>query len=64
MTKREQLQAIVDDAVKENPDYYSFFIEWRGGWWARPEQPRHFCDTGEFLGYNFEQAKKQLLTML
>jgi hypothetical protein len=64
VTKREQLQAIADDAVKENPEYYNFTIEWKGGWWAIPEEKRHFNDQGEFLGYNFKQAEKTLLFLL
>lgn len=64
MTKREQLQAIADEGVNMNPDYWAFTIEWRGGWWAIPEEPRHLNDQGEFLGYNFKQAKNKLAFLL
>jgi hypothetical protein len=64
MNKREKLQAIADEGVKMNPDNHPFSIEWRGGWWAIPEEPRHFGDRGEFLGYNFKQAQNQLSFLL
>lgn len=66
MTKREQLQKIVDDAVIENSDLFEFTVEFRGrgGWWAIPDQLRWFNDCGEFLGHKYEEAESMLKSIL
>jgi hypothetical protein len=66
VTKREQLQKIIDDAVEEKPILYRYYAEFRGrgGWWAVPEQQRFFGDNGEYLGPDFRTAKQTLMSLL
>jgi hypothetical protein len=61
MTKREKLQAIVDEALSKNDSLHQFWVEYRPfqGWYAVCE-PRWFGDDGEYLGANYSQAKRGL----
>jgi hypothetical protein len=63
-SRAEYLQQLADSL--RTPEQYQFSIEFRGrgGWFAVADERRHFCDNGEFLGYNWQQAEKTLRTLL
>lgn len=65
MTKQEQLQQLVDHYIENDDTLYQFSVEFRGrsGWWAVPDEYRYFGDKGEYLGQNFDQAKKTLMLL-
>lgn len=53
-TRAEQLQAAWD----AQPDLMAAEIEFRpfSGWWAQPNEARHFGDEGEWLGNDWRDA--------
>lgn len=64
MNKSEKLQQLCDRATRENQ--WDYLIEYRPfvGWYAVSLESRYFYDDGEWLGRNFEEAKKGLLSLL
>lgn len=44
------------------PYHGDWCVEWRAGegWYAIPDEPRHFNDEGEFLGRDFDEALEAL----
>jgi hypothetical protein len=60
MNKTQQLQAILDENLKEY--HGEWYIEYRPnrGWYAVPDMPRHFNDEGIFLGKVFGIAKRSI----
>ena len=63
-TKAEQLNALA--AEIRSDDQYEFFVEFRPGlgWYAMPDESRWIADEGEYLGANYEDAKKKLIVLL
>lgn len=63
MNRTQQLQAILEDNLNEN--HGEWWIEYRPniGWYAVPDQPRHFNDDGIFLGKRWAIAKSSIMWM-
>ena len=64
VTKRERLQALIDEL--QRPDQYKLWAEFVHGvgWFAQPEEPRWIGDQGEWLGRNYTDAAQAVRRML
>lgn len=63
LTKRDLLNRHLLKLLK--PYHGNWCVEWRTGegWYAVPDELRHFNDEGEFLGKDFDEAIEALRSL-
>jgi hypothetical protein len=64
MTQSQKLNDLINEIKK--PEHYDWDAKYipRKGWYIFPDTPRSYNENGEYMGYTFAEAKKNIQDFL
>lgn len=64
MTQTNKLNELINQIKK--PIHYDWKAQYipRKGWYIFPDTPRSFEENGEYMGYTFAEAKREIIKFL